>query len=456
MSQPADFNEVKVAAKEAMQKLSELFKQHLPVVRGNVYQKFTTKSGGRGNRVVQAPMPGFTHGLLGQLEDIFVAEPEIKKFILLGGNIHSLYDNISSLLVDDSIRQATLKVNYDPFVPLAESIARFAEEMANRIVRNEMRYTVLCSVRGLGNEPTRGKSFDLGEGVSLRIPQQDELLWHASRFLWAQYEFDGKFQDAAVQNSHGILEISVQRDISKKNVSRLYYDAEYVKKTAFDLLDICKWSLQSAFTVDDLEKPLGEATHVFFDPLDWLGLHGLQRFYRQQFTGSCISPTINKIDMPKAISLFGAATKACRESEDLRAAMYFYGRSCVADLPRDSLVEAVIGMERLLVTRGAISHKFRSYGAAVLADSSASVVAISQQLKKLYRERSESVHGSDTEEQELADEALFLLGRLMSRLLTMIGEGKIDQKEKIAKQLEALILKQSLLCPQSSPIEVES
>ncbi len=453
MSQPAEFNEVKMAAKEAMQKLSELSKQYFPIVSGNVYQKFTTKSGGRGNRVVQAPMPGFTHSLPGQLEDIFVAEPEIKKFISLGGNIHSLYDSVSSILVDDSIRQATLKESYDPFVPLGENIDYHAEEVANRIVHDLMHYKVLCSVRGLGNEPTRGQCFDMEDGVSLRILQQDEQLWHASRFLWAQYEFDRKFQDAAIQNSNGILEISVQRDISKKNVSRLYYDAEYVKKTAFDLLDVCKWSLQAA---GDLERPLSEAIHVFFDPLDWLGFHGLQRFHRQQSYGSCSAPTVNRIDMPKAISIFRAANEACKESKDLAAAMYFYGRGCVADLPRDRLVEAVIGMERLLASSGENTYKFGLHGAALLADSGDSAAEISAKLRKLYKERSKAVHGSEEKEQNMADQALLLLGRLMSRLLVLIEEGKIKQKNNIAKQLETLILKQSLLCPQSSPIEVES
>ena len=65
MSQPTNYNEVKEAAEVALQKITELFKKHFPIVSGNVYEKFTVNNGW-GFKVVHPQMPGFNHLLFNE------------------------------------------------------------------------------------------------------------------------------------------------------------------------------------------------------------------------------------------------------------------------------------------------------------------------------------------------------------------------------------------------------
>lgn len=114
-------------------------------------------------------------------------------------------------------------------------------------------------------------------------------------------------------------------------------------------------------------------------------------------------------------------------SDELGQVLWHFGRACNAVLPRDILLESVIGLEMLLVPdAGESTYKFSLHGAAVIGAVDGKSIA--KELGVLYGFRSRLAHGGkDSDEvRDKAVRARWLLARAIWGVVSLINDGTLD------------------------------
>jgi hypothetical protein len=134
------------------------------------------------------------------------------------------------------------------------------------------------------------------------------------------------------------------------------------------------------------------------------------------------------VRMTTGASLKGFVSKL---SKDFDAAIWAFGRACAAQLSRDILLEAAIGLEMLLLPRqaGESTYKFRLHGLALIEGESQD--ALYDDLDSIYSLRSKAAHGAASGEGEFrkqAERARILLGKAIFSAVTLADLNKIDLK----------------------------
>ncbi len=135
-------------------------------------------------------------------------------------------------------------------------------------------------------------------------------------------------------------------------------------------------------------------------------------------------------------------------SEAVHQALFYWGRDALKDLERDQLLEAVIGLEGLIVPRGPgeSTYRFKLHGTALLARFTDSAEACAKDLKTIYDKRSKAAHGVPGEGIVEAAKARSLLGHAILAVMEHGEAGTLDlaSKDEIGLQIQRLILKK---CP---------
>jgi hypothetical protein len=118
-----------------------------------------------------------------------------------------------------------------------------------------------------------------------------------------------------------------------------------------------------------------------------------------------------------------------KHSSTVGEIIWALGRACTAQLSRDVLLEAAIGLERLLLPRGAgeSTYKFRLHGLAVLTEADAS--KLDGDLKEIYGLRSRAAHGSGKDDDTfdvLGPRARNLLALALQQVAALFKSGELD------------------------------
>lgn len=145
-----------------------------------------------------------------------------------------------------------------------------------------------------------------------------------------------------------------------------------------------------------------------------------------------------------------------KQKQDIKQAIWHFGRACIAPLSRDVLLESVIGLERLLVPGGGDSrYRFALHGAAILfekdesdqdlLDKDNSDQKLFDRLKKLYDSRGPLAHGG-TPSRKLdpdAQDARKFLATAIFRLCLLAQRGLLPSstEDGVAKSVQDMILK---------------
>ena len=206
------------------------------------------------------------------------------------------------------------------------------------------------------------------------------------------------------------------------------------------ILDRVKWALMAAVGHDGIVMEGGTIVR------SWNGeyrrtlrradniLDGGSRSYRG------LRPNLGMLQ--GARDLLSAATSCCPA---MKSVLWAFGRSCVAQLPRDVLLEAAIGLEMLLVSgQGESTYKFTLHGQAVLAHLLTDG-HVGAELGRIYGLRSRAAHGADAnapEFKETASRARFLLAKAIQGILDLSDSGEIDlahTKEGIGNAVKAMV-----------------
>lgn len=142
----------------------------------------------------------------------------------------------------------------------------------------------------------------------------------------------------------------------------------------------------------------------------------------------------------RMLSEIGVAAEKLRE---LEGAVERFGRACSADLAPDKLLEAVVGLESLLVSGASeASYRFSINAATLLAGDNENVQELFPRYREMYNARSGLAHGEqrDLDYELLSGKAIVSLARAVGIISTLHGEGKLREEKSVAKSVEQLVL----------------
>ena len=225
-------------------------------------------------------------------------------------------------------------------------------------------------------------------------------------------------------------------------------NSECVEEVVCQTVTLAKWAIITA-----LKKPplLFEATITYGDVLGGMGgfISGYRHFRRQEENnGPLFEPTAE--EMARASDLFVKTRALLSRSTYLEQALWYWGRSSLASLERDGLLEAMIGLDGLLASGS--RYKLGLYGASLLAHSPDEAEKIAEDLRDLYDKRSSAAHGGMRHagadgSRALTSRAATFLGDAIRAITDLTERGILDPEKSIAKQIENLILQRCPLIP---------
>ncbi len=345
-------------------------------------------------------------------------------------------DPISRVLEEAAIDEASDTGKVTLWRLPDESIDLLVEEEFSRTLSGKHKYVAYCPLGYVSGE--KGSSWSLSDNMKLRILTHEEraryLSRHHDKFLWHDFVSRDHVGICAILEIYGEIRFKeYQNQVS-----------DVVEEEIADMIDIVKWALMLCA---NNSMPLVEGTNIYQNVLGGsFCTTGTGSFRRQDKTiGSDYK--LNNIDMNRVKELIKNAQKVISISNDVKNAFWFWSRSTVAALNRDALVEAVVGLESLLIGKGTeLNHRFKLYGTAILAASESEVEEVAKKLGDLYAARSSSVHGEKKEKQiQEVTEARYYLSKAILKVIDLCERKLIDPSSSIGHQLEKFVLRKSLI-----------
>jgi len=252
----------------------------------------------------------------------------------------------------------------------------------------------------------------------------------------------------SIQQDVAVLEMVLPMDpkLSRRRVAGT--GLQYLEQEIADRVDLVKWALMAAI---DNSDSLIEGTITYEDMLGGqvtpIGFNFFRREV-QKDEGTVYKMTDDAARHAK--SLVGEAIGLCEKMPDLKQAFWYWGRSCLASIDRDVLLDAVIGLESLLVPNpGESRYRFCLHGAALLASCPDDAETMAKELRTIYDKRSSAAHGRKEDRLEQASRARQYLRDAISGVIGLINGGIIKpsprKSKEIPKEIERQVLRRCQL-----------
>jgi hypothetical protein len=327
-------------------------------------------------------------------------------------------------------RSATKRLSeastYEPWHVEPEEIETAAQDGAQAICLGRRSVTVLCPLWIF--VPVENLAVTLGPGIHLRKWTIEERCLFLTRYHQEYLE-----ADPSTWASGALLEVHLRQ---------VAQDRESIVRAAISSLDLVKWALSAAA---DSSVAIGEGGVILRSPSG-----AIWPTIRRQDVRGGHSLLVDGMVTERASHLISGAQSLMSVAPALESILWFLGRSHTAATSRDSLLEAAIGMESLLVSaRGELTHQFRLHGAALL--SSTVKEDVDAELNQIYKLRSQAAHGTAGEKDDfvrLAPRCRFLLSQAMVAALNLVETGELrpDQtKGDLGKAVGNLVRKRCLV-----------
>jgi hypothetical protein len=226
---------------------------------------------------------------------------------------------------------------------------------------------------------------------------------------------------------------------------------DVIESTANDL-DLVKLSI---FILNKQTEPIDEGTCILniigrdFNDIERRIRRSNERIFR---ASGYPNEDLLTNDLPRLVNIISVLEKQRNGYGDIKDAIWHFGRACLTPLPRDILLESVIGLDGLLVPGGGdSSYRFKLHGAVLLSNDSEKTLELYKKLGKIYDMRSGAAHGeSRGESLGNARDARMYLSRAIFKISELCDKGKLPCKEKeetldMAKSLQRLIISKSSL-----------
>ncbi|MCK4623526.1 MAG: hypothetical protein KAT62_15105 [Desulfuromonadales bacterium] len=358
-------------------------------------------------------------------------------FVLLDVIHHPLF----RVLTESAIEEA-IDVGRITYWALDDQLfEKLLDEVTLECLQNKKKYVVQCPLGMIDGE--KGNVWELGENITLKFFTEREELSYLTR-NHNKLHWHEKLTGLGLYV--GILEIVSSFEISKlRKGAPPKNGADLIEEQIADTVDAIKWALSSACGTS---CSFVEGTITYEHILGGQFVLTSPQFFRREDKngGTVHRLTGERIEIAK-----GFIEKIVRYRDlslDLKQALWHWGRSSLADLDRDALLESIIGLESLLVPgSGDSRYRFGLHGAALLCTPHDNLEERARDLKKLYDRRSRIAHGSRDAITSDANRGRRSLADAICAVIALLEAGVLEPSEVIAEQIESIILKKSPLRP---------
>jgi hypothetical protein len=316
-----------------------------------------------------------------------------------------------------------------------DALDRIVEEVTWRISNNEYRYVARCVLASF--KEAHGQIWRLGENVRLKFHTKQE----SHRYLSQNIRDLPFHKNTLFVEKNPVLEITLsisQRQIEERPTEKI---EDIISRQAGDAIDLVKWALMVS---SGQQSPLVEG-EIFFECYSggWLSsrIH-MHHIKRQNVEQRPVYRNLDEEELNTVRELLEHTPRVREQSDHVHGALWHFGRSCLAQLKRDILLEAVIGLEHLLTSGRSTSYQFRLYGVALMATSSTEAENIASELKDIYERRSSAVH-SYQKETDLASKSRRLLAKAIYSVMELVRDGKlIPAQQNIPEEIRSRVLRE--------------
>lgn len=317
-----------------------------------------------------------------------------------------------SLCTSAAAKRLSTEGTFEPWTVDTNELNEAATDIAKNVSTGSETIKAQCPLIHTNLSP--GTSVEILPGVRLRSWTIDELCVYLT-----QHHNEYLPDDLTISMSQGVLEIKI---------SGLPENADDIARAVIGKVDLVKWALMAA---RNDQHSISESAILLQYPWGWNG----QTIRRSDVTyarGRMIS--IPQIDSAVAMQASVVARRALalvKDAPELDSVLWFLGRSLIAPTSRDSLLEAAIGLESLLVPDpGESTYKFCLHGTALL--SAVLTEDPEKDLKAIYTLRSKAAHGADADARkydEMATRARFLLCKAILAAVQLTESGQLRPSE---------------------------
>lgn len=347
-----------------------------------------------------------------------------------------IFRPISDLLDDSSICQFVDNQEIKPWSISDAQIGEYISNASNALANNKVIVRAYCPIYGVKLNDL--KSAKLSEHTTLRAYAPRDISFFISKYLSPLSVDKGEFID---QDSM----VKIQFELDLKEGENIEKEFELINNE-LDLikLGIFLWRNQE-LPIEDRKWtiPIEEGTCI----LDNIGrdlnipIHSRGRIFA--IHGSL---ELNEKGLASLTSIIKTLYEQQKKGQDIMQAIWLFGRSCLAPLYRDVLLDSAIGLESLLVPGPSDStYRFKLHGKIILGNNDERVDDF-KILGDIYRGRSKAVHGEDNivKVRELAFSSREYLATAILNVSLLCQKGLLSPKE-IAEGLQDLIMGKSVL-----------
>lgn len=344
---------------------------------------------------------------------------------------------LSQILWKAGIDEAVRTGEVTPWRLPDDALERVIDDLVWSIRHGGHRYVARCLLASVEGEP--GEVWELGQGVRLRFHTKEERLKHLSQNARNLPLHLGPRN--TMWEEHPILEIP--RTISQSQLEEGPTETikDTVSRQVGKAIDLIKWALMAA---TEQGRPLAEG-EIFFECYS-KGVNGARinnhQLKRQDTRQSTVYDRFSNKELNTVTELLKHTPNIRRQSDHLDGALWHFGRSCLAPITRDVLLDAVVGLDHLLAGGSSPRYEFRLNGTAILATSADEAEEIEDELKTIWDERSSAVHSFQMKT-DLADRARQLLAMAISFVTELVRDGKFEPAQNIPKQIKNKVLREA-------------
>jgi hypothetical protein len=312
----------------------------------------------------------------------------------------------------------------EPWIVEDAKIEKVIEDVAAYYCGREQLITAICPLSKLEQPP--GTCLDVAPDIKLRRLTLREIslfmLRHPGEYLWEDFK--------APYVVETVAEVSFPIERGKAGRGDIFSLVQ-------DRLDLLKWALMITLNRDE---PVGEGACLIKGRLD----KRLGRFQRDENMG-VFRFSLNETAVDRCVSLIKHFRESAVQASDLNQAIWHFGRACVASLPRDILLESVIGLDSLLVPGpGDSRYRFRLHGAAILSTNREEGGKYFRILGEMWDERSQAAHGQRAKEVErLAPISRKILAEVICKIVNLILKQKLDLPDRLSRAIERYVLEKA-------------
>jgi hypothetical protein len=319
-------------------------------------------------------------------------------------------------------------------------------KIVDQIVTQKIQYIAKCPLFSV-NHSGKPKGYKLANNIYLKLySAQELLLLHTSTY---RDSFDSVDSQAYLPNGKGMVieiagsisseSIGTPNDTTHKPVSA----KNPIENEICDTLDLCKWALMSG------NKPISDLREggiIYRDTIgNRLSMGGSGFFQRQPIIHDGRTYNFEEIDLTLVKLWIKKARKAIKQLPDLKQAFWYWGRSYVSQTDRDAVLDAVMGLERLLISsgeEGGMLFKFSLYGTVLLAEEDGPIDQIKKDLKEIYEKRGAKRSAL----------GFSYLSRALFRVVSLHDQGILKKGASISSQMESFLYENGYTCLQTKKV----